>query len=92
MRTEPKITKKHRATLSDDFLFEKPSLRTEEAALFLNCSPLTIRDSRKSGTLFGVEAPPYQKRGRMIVYKRKSLIRWEKQFHEQTNSAQGLAR
>ncbi|MEH6559584.1 MAG: hypothetical protein V7708_17445 [Oceanicoccus sp.] len=69
--------------------FNKPNLDTIEAAVFLSCSPYTLRLSRSTGKLFGVTAPPYKKRGRTVAYSTESLKKWESQFEEVANTAQG---
>ena len=68
-------------------VFEKPYLNTKEAAIFINCSPYTLRLSRSTGKLFGVDAPLYKKRNRSVVYSRTSLESWENQFEEIPNTS-----
>lgn len=70
---------------------DKPRLNTVEAAIYLNCSPYTLRRSRSTGTLFGVQAPAYIKRGRKVDYELKTLEEFQSQFIEQLNTAGGKA-
>jgi hypothetical protein len=68
-------------------ILDKPNLNTKEAAIFINCSPYTLRLSRSTGKLFGVDAPLYKKRNRSVVYSRSSLELWENQFEEIPNTS-----
>lgn len=75
----------------DNINLIKPRLDTFEAATYLNCSPYTLRRSRSTGILFGVQAPAYIKRGRKVDYELKTLQAFQSQFIEQLNTAGGKA-
>ena len=62
-------------------------LPTKEAAFLIGCSVFSLRNSRSTGQLFGVKAPPYEKRGNRCFYRRKRLDKWNAQFEEQDNTA-----
>lgn len=66
-------------------------LDSQRAADYLTCSEQTLRVSRHTGRLFGVDAPPYRKMGRAVRYDRARLDEWLAQFEEQTNTAGGAA-
>ena len=57
-----------------------------ESAHYLGCAPNTLKQSRVSGKLFGVKAPPYIKLGRTVRYKTNTLVKWRDQFHEIDNT------
>ncbi|OPX56520.1 Helix-turn-helix domain-containing protein [Oceanospirillum multiglobuliferum] len=59
-----------------------------QAAEILGFSEYTIRLSRATGTLAGVEAPPFIKMGRNVRYKKSDLDNWLAQFQTFTNTAQ----
>lgn len=82
--------KRHRDLTKHNF--DKPYLDTIEAAAFLNCSPYTLRLSRSTGHLLGVNAPTYKKRGRSVTYSTDRLKEWESQFEEIASTAQGVAK
>lgn len=58
------------------------------AAHVLGCANNTLRKSRSTGTLFGCPAPPFIKRGYHVFYRVPTLLEFNKQFHEQKNTAQ----
>jgi hypothetical protein len=53
------------------------------SADILNVSPSALRNSRYTGRLLGVPAPPYVKRGPTVSYKGRTLREWNDQFPEQ---------
>ena len=63
-------------------------MTTEEAAEFLGYKEKTLRDSRSSGILAGVEPPRYVKRGQRVIYAEEDLVLWLSQFKKITNTAQ----
>jgi len=65
----------------------KNLLSTKEAAPILACAEITLHMSRWKGTLFGLPAPAYEKRGRNVFYRRSTLDAFNAQFHEQANTA-----
>ena len=65
----------------------KPRLDTHESAFHINLASNTLRGSRVSGILCGVQAPAYRKIGRKVVYDRVILDQWLDQFANQTNTA-----
>ena len=60
----------------------KKRLTNREASDYLECSPNSLKQSRSSGKLFGVQAPAYIKMGYNIRYKPETLIKWLNQFKE----------
>lgn len=63
-------------------------LDTENASLIIGFKPSTLKLSRVTGTLAGVEAPVFKKLGRKVVYEREVLEEWLDQFQPQQNTAQ----
>ncbi|MAC45541.1 MAG: hypothetical protein CMI12_01630 [Oceanospirillum sp.] len=63
-------------------------LTSQQAATHLQYSEYTIRLSRSTGTLAGVQAPPFLKLGRSVRYKKSDLDNWLAQFTTFTNTAQ----
>ncbi len=57
-------------------------LDTNAAARHLGLHPNTLRNARCIGTLSGVEAPPFRKRGLRAYYSLKDLNEWLAQFGE----------
>ncbi len=62
-------------------------LPTKEAAFVIGCSVFFLRNSRSTAFIFGVNAPPYEKRGNRCFYRRKRLDEWNEQFKEQDSTA-----
>ncbi len=62
-------------------------LDTTEAAALLGCSIHTLKGSRHFGSLFGSPAPAFIKMGRIVRYRRQTLIDWLSQFEEKPNTA-----
>jgi hypothetical protein len=61
-------------------------LSSNNAANFLGYSDNTLRNSRYTGTLAGVNAPPHIKLGTSVRYEMESLNGWLKQFHQLTTA------
>jgi len=62
-------------------------LSTLEAANYIGCSEVTLRKSRGTGCLFGVDAPKYIKMGKNVRYKLSTLDEWFNQFTEQSSTS-----
>lgn len=63
-------------------------LSSKEAASFLGFADVTLRNSRYTGILAGVTAPPYIKLGKKTVrYERATLTAWLSQFGERANTS-----
>ena len=62
-----------------------PNATTQQAAEFLSLSAQSLKQSRVSGELCGVQAPKFLKMGRTVRYKKETLIQWLEQFDEQSN-------
>jgi len=66
----------------------KPRYTTQEAAIFLGCSPFTLKVSRTTGQLLGHGAPAYRKLGkRKVVHDIETLQAWLDQFGTRTSTA-----
>lgn len=63
-------------------------LSSNNAANFLGYSGSTLRNSRYTGTLAGVDAPPHIKLGKSVRYDVGSLNNWLTQFHKLANTEQ----
>ncbi len=63
-------------------------LTTNEAAPIIDCAKGSLDVSRCTGTLFGVPAPKYIKRGGKVRYVYGTLLKFNSQFVEQANTAQ----
>ena len=57
---------------------------SDAAAEYLGYSPATLRNSRSSGTLAGVQAPAFIKIGLRAFYQQATLDAWLEQFAEKT--------
>jgi len=81
------MSNQNKIELADDPC--KVLLTTKEAATFLDCAAITLSLSRCSGTLFGMNAPKYIKRGKhgRVFYKLSTLEIFNSQFKEQANTA-----
>lgn len=66
----------------------KKYLSSESAANYLGYSIATLRNSRHTGTLAGVEAPTYKKLGKSIRYDKNVLDAWLAQFDDLANTKQ----
>lgn len=58
----------------------KKEKNSKEAAEFLGYAERTLRESRVTGTLAGVNSLPYIKRGKYCIYDLDDLISWKNQF------------
>lgn len=56
---------------------------SREAAKVLHVGDVTLRNSRSTGKLSGVNTPTFIKRGRTVLYLGKTLNTWLAQFEEQ---------
>lgn len=63
-------------------------ITSKQAAEALGYSEYTLRLSRTTGTLAGVQAPAFVKLGRSVRYKQSDLNNWQAQFSTFTNTAQ----
>jgi len=63
-------------------------LTSQQTAVHLEYSEYTIRLSRTTGILAGVQAPPFLKLGRSVRYKKSDLDNWLAQFDTFTSTAQ----
>lgn len=66
-------------------------LTTPEAADYLGLSFRTLNNSRYTGLLAGVKAPPYRKLGKSVRYDKNALDKWLAQFKEQTSTSENVA-
>ena len=66
-------------------------LSNREAATFTGFSSSTLNNSRYTGLLGGVKAPPYLKLGKSIRYRKEDLEVWLAQFQTQTNTSENVA-
>jgi len=65
---------------------ESSYLTSAQAAEFLRYSMHTLKLSRHTGILAGVDAPSYKKLGRRVLYEIATLEMWLEQFPEQTHN------
>jgi hypothetical protein len=66
----------------------KQNLSNKEASFLIGCAPNSLKQSRVSGLLFGVQAPSFLKLGYSVRYKKSTLEKWLSQFSEQSNTSQ----
>ncbi|MDC1101382.1 hypothetical protein OAS69_01260 [Pseudomonadales bacterium] len=59
-------------------------LDNDEAAFYCKVKPNTMKNSRYTGKLGGVDAPAFVKIGRSISYRLDTLCTWRNQFTERT--------
>ncbi len=64
-------------------------LDDKQAAPVIGVQPNTLRNSRHTGTLAGVEPPAYIKLGRTVRYELAELLKWRGQFEVRTCSRGG---
>lgn len=74
--------------MSNDTNIKKNLLASKEAAIYLSCAPNSLKISRSTGQLFGVQAPAFLKMGFSVRYKIATLDDWLSQFAEKSNTAQ----
>lgn len=55
-------------------------MKSTEAAAYLGYADATMRDSRVTGKLCGVDAPLYQRIGSRVFYDQDQLDAWMQQF------------
>ena len=60
----------------------------KEASQYIGCAANSLKQSRVTGQLFGVQAPAFLKMGYNIRYKLTTLDKWLSQFTEKQNTAQ----
>lgn len=70
---------------------DKRVLTTNEAANYLGYKATTLRNSRLSGRLAGVQAPRYWKIGAGVRYEKTELDRWLGQFPVQASTSSTVA-
>jgi len=66
----------------------KQLLSTNEFAKKFDYSAATIRNSRHTGSLAGVKAPPHIKIGKSVRYDVSAVNEWFAQFEQPTDSEQ----
>lgn len=59
-------------------------LDDKQAAPFLGYKAETLKNSRHTGRLAGVDAPRYIKMGRSVRYRLEDLLEWREQFEVRT--------
>jgi predicted DNA-binding transcriptional regulator AlpA len=74
------------STLNLTELFDE-LLDNRAAARHLRLSPKTLNNSRSTGRLCGVRAPPFKKIGKSVRYERAALDDWLAQFKDQSSTA-----
>ena len=82
---KPKQRKPKQAVIpdiEDDGLYD-----TATTAAYLGFQPPTLRNSRCTGQLAGVEAPAYFKMGTVVRYGGKTAKKWRAQFVEQIKAS-----
>ncbi len=67
--------------IEDDGLYD-----SADSGAFLGFAPTTMRNSRSTGKLAGVEAPAFIKMGSAVRYKGSTLKIWRNQFSEQSRT------
>lgn len=76
------ITKYGVPLIEDELLYE-----SRISGEFLgNFKAPTMRNSRCTGRLAGVEAPAHIKIGSKVLYEGRTLKKWRSQFHERIRS------
>jgi hypothetical protein len=68
--------------IEDDGLYD-----TVITAAYLGFQPPTMRNSRVTGRLAGVEAPAHVKMGTVVRYRGKTAKKWRAQFVEQIKAS-----
>ena len=58
----------------------------KEAAPIIGAEPSTLKNSRYTGILAGVEPPAYLKIGRAVRYEVETLLQWRDQFQRRTST------
>lgn len=65
-------------------------LDNRQAADYLGFSASTLNNSRYTGLLGGVKAPPFRKLGKSIRYERLALDNWLSQFKPQISTSENI--
>ncbi|MBE0470216.1 MAG: helix-turn-helix domain-containing protein [Methyloprofundus sp.] len=60
---------------------------SKEAAKYLGVAETTLKQSRSTGTLFGIATPTYKKVGHSVIYEFSSLDKWLDALPEYKNTA-----
>ena len=63
-------------------------LANRDASGVVGATPETLKISRCTGKLFGVNAPAFLKMGRSVRYRTSTLQEWLNQFEEQASTSQ----
>lgn len=69
-------TRKNRIHKPKQFSPNAVAFDTASAAEYIGVSPVSMKMSRTSGLLCGVDAPEFKRAGRKIIYMRKELDKW----------------
>lgn len=67
---------------------QSPLFNTRQAAEYLVLAVATLNNSRYTGLLGGVKAPPFRKLGRTIRYEKSALDAWLAQFTPQNSTSE----
>lgn len=67
---------------------KKRYLFNDEAAKYIGFKPSTLKLSRHTGLLAGVDTPEFIKIGKSVRYDIKDLDRWMSQFRKYKNTSQ----
>ena len=74
MEPSSKTTQQNQISKTADILAQ--TYDTHQAAEFCGVATVTMRNSRMTGLLCGVKAPPFRKIGRRVIYLRDDLSHW----------------
>lgn len=63
---------------------------TKDAANYLGCAEITLKQSRQTGLLMSVPAPTYRKAGTKVIYLKEELDNWLNALPKYSNTTQEM--
>ncbi|MBS98656.1 MAG: DNA-binding protein [Oceanospirillaceae bacterium] len=73
--------------MTDQATYNRTLLDTHQAAKHIGFSYTTLKLSRSTGTIAGVNTPAFLKIGRSVRYDKAVLDKWLAQFESKPNTA-----
>lgn len=69
------------------FTGDAAAYNTANAAIYIGASEGSLRISRSTGKLNGMDPPPHRKAGRLAIYLKKDLDAWLEKIPEYQSNA-----
>ena len=68
------------------------ALTNDQAASYIGASEHSLKRSRRTGLLWGIQAPEFKKAARKVIYMRATLDKWVDELPTYQNTAQSECR